>query len=615
MKSFNQFLILLLVICCFKSTFAQTNPTENQDTVTNFDQVRLKNKIVPLNNTVYNILNYYEASGEIEFLPQAKPYTKIVVLNLLDRLRTNSKLSEKEKKVINNHINDLSRESNGVQFYKQTTKNNTFAMVGFGAETSVRSGAGDNATWTTSLMAKPYLSGDLGNHLTFHASMGASIERLTPDMFYQSYTKDNQVNFPYQNIGYSYLPYQFNYETLYTHTLIAGKSPGQSNITDGMAVGMIYYTELSGSWYNGALQLSMNNERRAWGHEEHNLLLSSTARRFPGIELKIEPTKWFRYSLLTGSLFNFANQNSSYKQNIYGHDLGDSQNLFTLHLLEITPTKWFQISASAGNIWSKRFEISYLMPFVFSHFSELEVGDYDNLSMCLDVAFRIPKVGKTWLSFFNDEFSFSTSGPLLRMPRNRYAWQLGLKTPLLSAIIPGTISTLKYTRVTPFVYTHYPDARFNTFTSRPLDMTYMNDGFNLGFYLPPNSGEFNWSLMNVAIPDVILSMENRLIIHGTNDLASSNIYQIYGDIYRDQIGTDIYKYPLLDFTKDGIYDWTISSDLTFDWKVRKTNLVNYFRIVGSLGVSRTWWKSNNSGVVAPSPRTFISGSLGLIVDI
>ena len=189
------------------------------------------------------------------------------------------------------------------------------------------------------------------------------------------------------------------------------------------------------------------------------LVLSASSRRFPGIELKIEPTKWLRYSLLTGSLFNYANQNSEYKKNIYGYDLGDSQNLFTLHLLEMTPTKWFQISASAGNLWSKRNEISYIMPFVFSHFSEVEVGDYDNLSMSIDMAFKISKVGKTWLSFFNDEFSFTESGPLLRMPRNRYAWQLGLKTSLISGIIPGTTSTLKYTRVTPFVYTHYPDRK------------------------------------------------------------------------------------------------------------------------------------------------------------
>ena len=547
-------------------------------------------------------------------MPQAKPYTKIVILKILAHLLNNDQISINEKKVIHGYVADLTRASNGLQLYQQSTDIG-FGLVGFGAETSVRTGAGEDAIWSTSNIALPYLSGDLGEHLSFHASMGASIEKLSPDLFYQSYTKDQQVNFPFESTGYAYLPYQFNYQTLYTHALISDQSAGHSNITKEMAIGMIYYTELNGSWYKGGLQISMNNQSRSWGNDENNLVLSASSRRFPGIELKIEPTKWLRYSLLTGSLFNYANQNSEYKKNIYGYDLGDSQNLFTLHLLEMTPTKWFQISASAGNLWSKRNEISYIMPFVFSHFSEVEVGDYDNLSMSIDMAFKISKVGKTWLSFFNDEFSFTESGPLLRMPRNRYAWQLGLKTSLISGIIPGTTSTLKYTRVTPFVYTHYPDTRFNQFTSRPLDMTYMNDGFNLGFYLPPNSGELNWSLVNIAIPDLILSLDNRLIIHGTNDLASSNVYQIYGDIYRHQFGDDIYKYPLLEFTKDGIYDWTVSSEAKFDWKVRKAKRLNYFRLIGSMGFSRTWWKSNASEVVAPESKTFFSGSFGLVVDI
>lgn len=583
---------------------------------TNDQEVRLQNKIIPLDNSVYHLLDHYEASGGLDFLPQARPYTKEIILKMLVQLQNMSGLSDKEKRVINRYMNDLTKDSNGIPIYKQAGEVG-FAMVGLAGEASVRKAVGDHSTWSTSSPALPYLSGDVGRHISFHAAMGPSIERLAPDLFYQSYTRDQKVNFPYQSIGYAYLPYQFNYETLYTHTQISNKQFGKSNITRQLAVGFIYYTELNGSWYNGALQLSMNNQRRSWGMDNNNLVLSSTARRFPGVELKLSPVRFFKYSLLMGSLSSFANHDTNYKKNIYGYDIGDSQNAFTLHLLEFTPAKWMQISVSAGNIWSKRFELSYMMPLVFSHFSELEVGDYDNLSMNMDIAFKIPKVGKTWLSFFNDEFSFSGSGPLLRAPRNRYAWQWGLKTALLSGVLPATTSTIKFTRVTPFAYTHYTDSRFNTFTSRPLDMTYTHDGFNLGFYLPPNSSELNWSLVNMAIPDLVLSLDNRLIIHGTNDLASENVYQIYGDIYRYQLGQNINQYPLLDFTKDGIYDWTVLSDFKFDWKVRGVKLLglDYLHLVGSLGVSHTWWESNESGVVAPGAQNLLSGSLGLAVDM
>lgn len=582
--------------------------------------LRIKNKIIPLTNPVYKIIDFFETRGDLLFLPQAKPYTKGYIADLLSKLLEKENMSEGEKKMISKYLADITEDSNGLTAYKQAGKS-IFALAGFSAETSARTGAGDNGTWSTSLVGEPYLSGDLGEHWSFTAGMGLAVERLTPDMFYQSYTRDKKVVFPNESLGYSYLPYQFNFETMWAHVLAEGTSGEGKPVQDKLTAGMIYHTELSGSWFDGAVQFSINNQRRAWGHDQNNLVLSSTARRFPGIELKIQPANWIRYSYLTGSLFSYANQSSNYRKQIYGYDLGQVQKMFTYHLLEFTPKKWLQISAAGGNIWSKRLELAYLMPFVLPHFTQIDVGDHDNLSLYFDVAVQFPSIGKAWAGLFVDEFSFDTPGKLMKMPRNRYAWQLGWKTTYLSKIIPGTTSTLKYTRLTPFVYTHYPETDFNTFGSnRPLDMTYTHDEANLGFYLPPNSGELNWKLENISVDDLALTLDNRLIIHGTNDLASTNIYQIYGDVYRHQLegstnAVDIYKYPLLNFTKDGIYDWTMQSEFKFDWKIRNSRLLNYYRVVGSLGYSKTWWKSNASGVTAPENKSLFTGSIGLIVEM
>lgn len=577
--------------------------------------MRLKNKTVPLSNPVYQLLDYLETAGKLGFLPQAKPYTRIYIAELLAGLQNSDRLNEREKKLVAQNLNDLTVDTNGLTVYKEAGKN-TFALAGFSAETSVRSGMGDNGAAGTSLIGEPYLSGDLGEHLTFNAGIGLGVEKLTPDLFYQSYTKGGQVVFPYENIGYSYLPYQFNFETMWAHVLTEGTSGEGKPIRDKLTAGIIYHTELAGSWFDGALQFGINNQRRAWGNDQSNLVLSSTARRFPGVELKIQPAKWIRYSYLMGSLFSYANQDSMYRRNIYGYDLGEVQKNFTYHLLEFMPSKWLQISAGGGNIWSKRMELAYMVPFVMPHFTQIDVGDNDNLTMNFDVAGLIPSVGKVWGSFFVDEFSFTKKGNLLKMPRNRYAWQAGWKTNLLSGIIPGTTSTLKYTRVTPFAYTHYPEKQFNTFSAgRALDMTYSHDEFNLGFYLPPNSGELNWKLVNVAVPDLVLSLENRLVMHGTNDLDNTDPYQVTGDIYRYQMGSDSYKYPELDFTKDGIYDWTVSSEIKFDWKLRNSGLLNYYRLVGSLGYAKTSWKTNNSGVTPPASRSLVTGSIGIVVEM
>lgn len=590
----------------------QTENTESKN-------IRLKNKIIPLSNPVYKLLDFFEAKGDLTFLPQAKPYLKVYIADLLNKLLENGKLTSREKKIVQNYLSDITQDSNSLALYKQENKN-AFTIAGFSAETSVRAGTGDQGTWSTSLIGEPFLSGDLGKNLTFTAGMGLAVERLTPDIFYQSYTRNKQVVFPYESIGYSYLPYQFNFETMWAHVLAEGTSGEGRPVKDELTAGMIYHTELNGSWFDGAVQFSINNQRRAWGHDQSNLVLSSSARRFPGIELKIQPASWIRYSYLTGSLFSYANQSSNYRKQIYGYDIGEVQKIFTNHLLEFMPTKWLQISASGGNIWSKRLELAYLVPFVLPHFSQIDVGDNDNLSLYFDLALQIPHIGQTWAGFFVDEFSFTKSGNLMKMPRNRYAWQLGWKSAFLSGIIPATTSTIKYTRVTPFVYTHYPETEFNTFSNgRSLDMTYTHDEFNLGFYLPPNSGEINWKLENVAVEDLVLTLDNKLIIHGTNDLASNNTYQIYGDIYRHQLEgvspNGVYNYPLLNFTNDGIYDWTIQSEFKFDWKVRNTKFLNYYRVIGSLGYSKTWWESNASGVAAPENKTLFTGSLGIVVEM
>jgi hypothetical protein len=575
--------------------------------------MKLKNKIVPLTNPVYQLLDYFETGGKLGFLPQAKPYTRISIAELLTGLLNSKDLSEKERKLATRHLADVTVDTNGLTIYKQASKN-TFALAGFSAETSVRSGMGDHGTWGTSLVGEPYLSGDLGGHWSFNAGFGLGIERLRSDLFYQSYTRNQQVNFPYESIGYSYLPYQFNFETMWAHVITAGTEGEGKPIRDDLTAGMIYHTELSGSWFDGAVQFSINNQRRAWGHDQSNLVLSSSARRFPGVELKVHPAKWIRYSFLTGSLFSYSNMKSTYREEAYDYDLGQVQKNFTAHLLEFMPAKWFTFSAGGTNVWSKRLELAYMIPFVLPNLTQIDVGDHDNVSLYFDVAGIIPQIGKIWGGFYVDEFNFTKKGNALKKPLNRYAWQVGWKTNILSGIIPGTTSTLKYTRLTPFVYTHYPDSVFNTFGSRPNDMTYTHDEYNLGFYLPPNSSELNWKLVNVAVPDLVLSLENRLIIHGTNDLASSNVYQIYGDVYRDQVG-DRDQYPLMDFTKDGIYDWTMMSEFKFDWKLRNSGLLNYYRIVGSLGYSKTRWESNASGVIAPESKTLMTGSIGIIVEM
>ncbi|MEN8116788.1 MAG: hypothetical protein ABFS16_07400 [Bacteroidota bacterium] len=605
-----RFILLVVLLMGFTAqTSAGVSPQLIGQSTDKTDNIRLKNKIVPLTNPVYRLLEYFEAKGENGFIGMAKPYTRISVIRFLQALSNGENISEKERKIIGRYLSDLTPDTNGIGIFKQASEK-AFVLAGVGAEASVRSGFGEHGAGSYSALVKAFFAGDLGEHVTFTTAIGAGVEQLAPDMFYQSYTHNGQVAFPYESFGYSWLPYQFQYPTNWVH-YNHGLSPP---IDDVIQLALLYNTELNSTWLNGAVEVNINNQLRSWGHKEKNLLLSGTARRMPALEFRMRPFNWFRYSFLVGSLYSLQMDHRPYKENIYGEDLGRPQKMLSVQMIELLPFPWLQFTGAANGIWAKRFEMAYFVPFIPPSLLQDNLGDNDNPSLYFDIATQFKGFGKAWFGFYVDDFGLTDSWEMLKYVRNKYAWQLGWKTNLLSALIPGTTTTVDYTRTTPFVYTHYPEYDFNMGDGRPIDMTYTHDGYNLGFYLPPNSGEFSLSMVNIAIPDLVLSLDNRFIIHGTNDLASENILQIYGDIYRHH-KRDILDYPLLDFTSDGIYDYSLQSEIKFDWKIRTEGSPRYYRLNGSLGYSKTWWESNESQVVAPPARTLFTGSLGVIIEI
>lgn len=609
-------LIYSLVLACILHAFSVNGQEHISAFSTGKDLqavIRLKHKIIPLSNPVYQLLDYLETNGSITFLPMAKPYTKGYIAKALLDVMKGGTLSDREEKTVQAYLSDVLLDVPGLQLRKSDLEESCL-VAGFSASTIGRTGTGDHGTWGTNLIAEPFFAGDLGSHISFTAGMGLGFERLSPDLFFQSSTKDGRVHFPHQAIGYSYLPYQFNYNTMWTHVSVPGFTEGVP-VREELTAAMIYHMELNGSWFNNALQINVHNQRRSIGYSQNNMVLSSSARRFPAIEMKVQPAPWIRYSYVMGSLFSYASQEDGFGEDIYGYDLGQTQNNFTNHLLELMPWKWLHLATGGGNIWSKRMEIAYMVPFVMPHLTQIDVGDHDNLTLFFDAAVKVKRLGKVWGEFFMDEFSWDGSGKLFKRPRNRYGVQLGWQSNILSALLPGTTSRLQYTRLTPFVYTHYPETDFNPFGGdRPLNMSYTHDGMNLGFYLPPNSAEWQWKLVNIAIPDLVLKLDNKLIRHGTNDLSSENIQQIYGDINRHQIdhGSD---YPQLEFGKDGIYDRTWITELSFDWKLRNIRLLQYYRLVGSLGYANTKWQSNVSGIVEPNPVSLMTASLGIVVEL
>ncbi|HKK81536.1 MAG TPA: hypothetical protein VJ909_04765, partial [Prolixibacteraceae bacterium] len=362
--------ILSTVVFMFLTLQLFSQNTERTTNTGNISNIPLSNKTIPINNSVYNLLEFYETMGTIGYLPSARPYSKRMIIEYLTLISNSNNLSAREQETINHYLSDFERPVNGFMI-KQHQSENTYTVFGAAANVGGRTGIGNHGTYSTSSIVEPFISGDLGAHISYFAGMGASVDRLAPDLFFDSYVKNGNVHFPHQNIGYAFHPYQFDYETMWAHVKTSATSGEGGPLQNELTAGMIYHTELSGSWFNNALRVSLHNNRRSWGYSNNNLNLSSHARRFHGLDLLIKPNNWISYSMLVGSLYHYGNQRSNYKQNIYGYDLGHVQKMLTLHMIEFTPFKFMQFMFTGGNIWSKRMELGYVMPFVFPHFVQI----------------------------------------------------------------------------------------------------------------------------------------------------------------------------------------------------------------------------------------------------
>ncbi|MDA3878750.1 MAG: hypothetical protein PF436_00040 [Prolixibacteraceae bacterium] len=601
------FILLTLIII---SLFCTVNKVTAQLT----SPMTLRYKLVPIENSVYDLLEFYETSGLIDFLPTNKPFTKQQIRDLLQELLNKATLTLDEKEIIRVFMDDLHRPVNGF-IYTETGRRQTYTVLGAGASVTGSIGVGNSGSYSTTAIGEPFIAGDLSNNLTWFASIGGSFDRFAPDLFYQSYAKDGAFVSPFKTNGHSYHPYMFDYESMYIHAR-SSKESESGPIQKGIAAGMIYRGEITGSWFENVLRISFHNQRRSLGYSNDNLTLSARSRRFTGIDIVLSPTDWFTFYFLTGSLYNYENNSSDYKRNIYGYDLGATQKMLTLNKMEFTPAKFIQFSATIQNIWSKRQEITYMMPFISPLLSEVDLGDHDNLGLELSISGIIPKAGKVWFSFLVDEFDFLDYEHWLKIPRSQYAFQIGIKSPILSKAIPLTTTMLSYTQITPFVYTHQPNSSYSTYEStRPIDLSYTHDGSNLGFYLPPNSAEFRLNFVNMTMPNLRLELDTRFIIHGTNDLSNNTVDLNFGDVYRHHLNNTNKRYSLSSFGNDGLYDYTIYTEAKGERKIRIGGAINYFRLFGTIGFSQTRWNTNKTGIKTPGTQTLITTSIGIAVDI
>ncbi|MDP8237465.1 MAG: capsule assembly Wzi family protein [Candidatus Hatepunaea meridiana] len=213
------------------------------------------------------------------------------------------------------------------------------------------------------------------------------------------------------------------------------------------------------------VEMVFGKDRVAWGHSrDSGLLLSGLSPSFNQFRLKSELFNRVRFSYLIGYLnaFEIPTETSYQTENGWSR-IDKPQKWIASHRLEYTPWDFLVLAINESVIWGERgIDLSYLNPINFYFSAEHDGGDYDNVLMSGDITVRISKSILLYSELLIDDMKLATLGR--GDPGNKFGYLFGAK--LLNTGVNGLSTGIEYTRLDPYVYTHFfPVNRYTTWTS------------------------------------------------------------------------------------------------------------------------------------------------------
>lgn len=450
---------------------------------------------------VYILLESAQLRGLIPVINQTKPYLKSLVKDKLEKLeRKRSSLSTIEKNILNLYMEEY-KISKDFSFSALIESDNNFNI--------------ENLSHPHSINALGFKVGsDVFSWLSVDAEFSMMLDRT------------NEVAF---------LPYTFTKTWDHHHMDVEDRIDLSYK---EFAISNRSREEITLAAKDGDNYIRLGRFRRDWGPGESSLLLSGAGRPFLGFDTGMQFGDFAYFSSTTGSLGQTVSVDSD-----------SEQKMISAHKLTISPFPWLNLSVWESVIFGKRFELAYLSPVSLYIVSQMGIaGDKDNSTLGFDFNANISNFGRFYGSIFIDEIEHDKMDQLFTYPKNMFAYYTGFKAAVPQ--IPFGLMTFQYTKLEPFVYTHYEQDY--PFYDIPININYTNDGESLGYPLPPNSDEFKLLFSFIPVPNIIVDLGASYIRHGDNP--DTLDYLIMGDIDEPLLYSNMIEYPDKDFLHDGIYE-------------------------------------------------------------
>lgn len=430
----------------------------------------------PLHSDVYEFLSRIAQKGIIELDDQVKPLPRIYIAEKL--IEANGKIS----------LTMLEKEE--LEFYKSDFYNE----IGFIDGKALNKNTGF------------FEKDDAGRLRLFFYRDSLFKLNLSPILGLKAGTRDNESLIHFWNgfhlYGYvgNFIGFSFDFrdntekgETIdkfKTFTSVTGVNARTNfNIVD-YPEDKIEYSEvkttISANWSWGSL--TIGKEFFEWGYGEGGkLVLSRKAPSFPFIRLDIHPAEWFSFNYIHAWLSSDVVDSSDIYFVADGRErFHFREKYLASHTLTITPTKGLNISLGESIVYSDKIEVLYLMPFMFFRLGDHYLSRHNNVAGSNAQFFAAVssrnhlKNTHLYGTFFIDEITLSSIFDKEKQ-RNHFGFTLG--SSVADLLADNLKFTLEYTKIYPFVYSHFIQTT-----------TYQNASYTLGHWMGNNSDQVYTSL-------------------------------------------------------------------------------------------------------------------------
>jgi hypothetical protein len=525
---------------------------------------------VPLDSSVYYILEQAQLRGLCAPLSGAKPYSRTAVISAIAEILGSEEagrgaLNEQERRILqearaaySTPAEGLDRQRGALYFTNNIGKNDTHISndVGVRAESLFSGGFGADPSWGIDTRFTGFILGDLGDRFSYGFTFAGALMRAPREQYsdgyhtyYDGFFSDDSANKDRLITTYSqptaFFPYSYQKRwDGYVFGLTDISGGGHRSWPQDLSVGYTLLPEISGVLLNNHISYRVGRLEREWGAMSNgsSLVFNQQAQPFLALEATVTPYSWLHFSTLSGVL-EFFNE----------HGIQDSartsQNAFSLSMLELDYKRFFHFDAGTSVIWPKRFELGYMFPLENAFFYQGNIGDFDNLGIFLDLKAQYPGIAGAWFSLFLDEVSVEKN--MFELDRSMYAFQTGAQVYI--PWLPFSSLSLRYTKIEPYCYTHTREI-VPWYGSTPMETAYTNNGESLGYYLPPNSDELLLRFETIPLPQIQAHVQYQMIRHGA-DYGNS---AVDGSSFLSELDPEgrsekavLRKY----FLRDGAYQW------------------------------------------------------------